>query len=163
MRSPSEERVEADIAALEAQLAELEVANKFEECAVLMERIEQMKKAQKDMSGLKAQLGKARAMRDFKACANIQKQIEGLKVEPLRLSLGGIAHAHTPWYPSVTTPANLTPAQHFRGPWAKLCRAICRKIRKPTGRVSAVRLHVKQMKRTHHRPRMSGGSNHQRC
>ena len=98
MRSPSEERVEADIAALEAQLAELEVANKFEECAVLMERIEQMKKAQKDMSGLKAQLGKARSTCDFKACAKIQKQIEGLKVEPLRLSLGGIAHAHTPWH-----------------------------------------------------------------
>ena len=80
MRSPSEERAEADITALEAQLAELEVANKFEECAVLTERIDLMKKAQTDISGLKAELGKARATRDFKACAEIQKQIDELKV-----------------------------------------------------------------------------------
>ena len=79
-RSPSEERTEADIAALEAQLAELEVANKFEECAVLTERIQQMKKAQSDISGLKAQLEEARATRDFKACVEIQKQIDELKV-----------------------------------------------------------------------------------
>ena len=79
-RSPSEERTEADIAALEAQLAELEGANKFEECAVLTERIQQMKKAQSDLSGLKAQLEKARATRNFKTCAEIQKQIDELKV-----------------------------------------------------------------------------------
>ena len=80
MRSPSEERAEADIAALEAQLVVLELANKFEECAVLTERIEQMKKTQTDLSGLKAQLGEARATRDFKACAEIQKTIDELKV-----------------------------------------------------------------------------------
>ena len=86
-RSPSEERAEADIAALEAQLAALEVANKFEECAELTERIDLMKKAQTDISGLKAQLEKARATRDFKACAEIQKQINEMKVKTLRLSL----------------------------------------------------------------------------
>ena len=79
-RSPSEERAEVDIAALEAQLAVLEVANKFEECAELTERIDLMKKAQVGISGLKAQLEKARATRDFKACAEIQKQIDELKV-----------------------------------------------------------------------------------
>ena len=79
-RSPSEERAEADIAALEAQLTELEVANKFEEYVVLTERIEQMKKAQTDLSGLKAQLEKARTTRDFKACAEIQKKIDEQKV-----------------------------------------------------------------------------------
>ena len=79
-RSPSEERTEADIAALEAQLAELEVANKFEECAVLTERIQQMKKAQSDISGLKLQLNEAKSVRDFKTCAEIQKQIDKLKV-----------------------------------------------------------------------------------
>ena len=87
MRSPSEERVDADIAALEAQLAEFEVANRFEECAVLTERIDLMKKAQAGISGLKAQLEKARATRDFKACAEIQKQINEMKVKTLRLSL----------------------------------------------------------------------------
>ena len=80
MRSPSEERVEADIAALEAQLAALEVANKFEECAVLTERIDLMKKAQTDISGLKAKREEARVGKDFKACAEIQKQIDELKV-----------------------------------------------------------------------------------
>ena len=79
-RSPSEERTEADIAALEAQLLQLEVANKFEECDVLTERIQYMKKAQSDISGLKAQLEEARATRDFKACVEIQKQIDELKV-----------------------------------------------------------------------------------
>ena len=80
MRSPSEERVEADIAALEAQLAELEVANRFEECAVLTERIEQMRKYQTNLSGLKLQLNEAKSVRDFKTCANIQTQIDELKV-----------------------------------------------------------------------------------
>ena len=79
-RSPSEERTEADIAALEAQLLQLEVANKFEECDALTERIQHMKKAQSDISGLKAQLEEARATRDFKACVEIQKQIDELKV-----------------------------------------------------------------------------------
>ena len=98
-RSPSEDRAEADIAALEAQLAELEVASKFEECAILTERIEQMKKAQSDILGLKAKREEARASRDFKACAEIQKQIDGLKViflcvctEPL-LRPRSLAHA----------------------------------------------------------------------
>ena len=80
MRSPSEERADAHIVSLEAQLAELEVAKKFEECVVLTERIEQMKKAQSKLSGLKAQLEKARTTRDFRACAEIQKQIDELKV-----------------------------------------------------------------------------------
>ena len=80
MRSPSEERADARIVSLEAQLAELEVANKFEECVVLTERIEQMKKAQTDISRLKAKREEARATRDFKACAEIQKQIDELKV-----------------------------------------------------------------------------------
>ena len=77
-RSPSEERAEADIAALEAQLAELEVASRFEECGVLTVRIEQMKEAQKDMSGLKAQLEDAKRSRDFKGCRQIQKKINEL-------------------------------------------------------------------------------------
>ena len=80
LRSPSEERADAHIVSLEAQLAELEVAKKFEECVVLTERIEQMKKAQTDISRLKAQLEEARATRDFKACVEIQKQIDELKV-----------------------------------------------------------------------------------
>ena len=86
-RSPSEERADAHIVSLEAQLVELEVANKFEECATVTERIDLMKKAQIDISGLKAELGNARATRDFKACAEIQKQINELKVKTLRLSL----------------------------------------------------------------------------
>ena len=80
MRSPSEERAEADITALEAQLAVLELASKFEECAVLMERIEQMRKYQTNLSGLKLQLNEAKSVRDFKTCANIQTQIDELKV-----------------------------------------------------------------------------------
>ena len=79
-RSLSEERAEADIASLEAQLEARMVANKFGECAVLKERIDQMKKAQTDLSGLKVQLEKARATRDFKACAEIQRTIDELKV-----------------------------------------------------------------------------------
>ena len=80
MRSPSEERAEADITALEAQLAVLELASKFEECAVLTERIEQMRKYQTNLSGLKLQLNEAKSVRDFKTCANIQTQIDELKV-----------------------------------------------------------------------------------
>ena len=79
-RSPSEERAEADIAALEAQLAALELANKFEECAVMTERIEQMRKSQTGLSGLKLQLNEAKSVRDFKTCAEIQTQIDKLKV-----------------------------------------------------------------------------------
>ena len=80
MRSLSEERAEADIAALEAHLNELMVANKFEECDELQERIDQMKKAQTDISGLKAQLEDAKRSRDFKGCRQIQKQIDELNV-----------------------------------------------------------------------------------
>ena len=80
MRSPSEERAEVDIAALEAQLAELEMANKFEECAELTERIDQMKQAQTGLLGLKVQLEEAAGARDFMACAEIQNKIEELKV-----------------------------------------------------------------------------------
>ena len=91
MRSPSEERADAHIVSLEAQLAELEVAKKFEECVVSTERIEQMKKAQTDISRLKAQLEESRATRDFKACVEIQKQIDELKVcfsrAPVRILL----------------------------------------------------------------------------
>ena len=80
MRSPSEERAEADIASLEAQLKALMAANKFGECAALKERIDQMKKAQTDLSWLKAQLEEATGARDFMACAEIQNKIEELKV-----------------------------------------------------------------------------------
>ena len=80
IRSPSEERAEADIASLEAHLNELMVANKFEECDELQERIDQMKKAQTDISGLKVQLEEAKHLRDFMACRRIQNKIDELKV-----------------------------------------------------------------------------------
>ena len=80
MRSPSEERAEADIASLEAQLKELMAANKFGECAALKERIDQKRNAQSKLSELKAQLEKARALTDFMQCAEIQKKIDELKV-----------------------------------------------------------------------------------
>ena len=80
MRSPSEERAEADIASLEAQLKERKAAKKFGECAALKERINQMKKALTDISRLKVQLEEAEADDEYTACADIQKQIDELKV-----------------------------------------------------------------------------------
>ena len=80
MRSLSEERAEADIASLEAQLKALMAANKFGECVALKKRIDQKRNAQSKLSGLKAQLEKARAATDFMQCAEIQKKIDELKV-----------------------------------------------------------------------------------
>ena len=80
IRSLSEERAEADIASLEAQLKELVAANKFGECTALKERIDEKRKAQSEISELKAQLEEAKAVTDFMQCDEIQKQIDELKV-----------------------------------------------------------------------------------
>ena len=80
MRSLSEERAEADIASLEAQLKELMAANKFGECAALKKRIDEMRKAQSELSGLKVQLEEAKVALDFMQCDEIQRKMAGLKV-----------------------------------------------------------------------------------
>ena len=72
--------MEADIAAHEAHLKELVVANKFEECEELQERIDQMKKAQTDLQELKAQLEEAKHSREFKGCREIHNKIDELNL-----------------------------------------------------------------------------------
>ena len=79
-RSPSEERAEADIASLEAQLKELELAKKYGECAALKELIDQKRKAQREHLELKAQLREAEAAKSYIRCDEIQKKIDELKV-----------------------------------------------------------------------------------
>ena len=80
MRSPSEERAEADIASLEAQLKELMAANKFGQCAVLKESIDEKRKVLSELLELKPQLAKAKAATDFMQCDEIQRKMAGLKV-----------------------------------------------------------------------------------
>ena len=80
MRSPSEERAEADIASLEAQLKELELAKKYGECAAFKELIDQKRKAQRELLELKAQLREAAAAKSYIRCDEIQKKIDELKV-----------------------------------------------------------------------------------
>ena len=54
-------------------------AKRFEECAVLNERIYQMKKAQTGISRLQTELHGAMTARDFKTCSAIQGDIDVLK------------------------------------------------------------------------------------